>query len=111
MNVADLAALVADKNVVLAVALDDGAVVGMGTLYIIPKVGKKNAYIEDVIVHEKYRGRGLGEQLTRLLIENAKKEGVVSISLTSRSHRVAAHKLYTKLGFSVQETNVFKLKL
>ena len=111
MSTAELEELVNDKNIALVVVQDDGSVVGMGTLYIIPKIGKRNAYIEDVIVDEKYRGQGLGEKLVRELVAIAKEKGVRSITLTSRLQRVAAHKLYEKLGFKTKETNVFQLKL
>ena len=37
--------------------------------------------------------------------------GVVSISLTSRPERVAAHILYEKLGFEKYDTNVFRITL
>ncbi len=107
----ELGVLVKDKNIAIVVARADGEIIGMGTLYMIPKVGKLNAYMEDVIVDEAYRGQGLGEKIVRELVGIAKNQGVKGISLTSRTHRVAAHKLYTKLGFSIFETNVFRLKL
>lgn len=111
MTLQALDEIVNDKNIALAVVKDANRIVGMGTLYIIPKIGKKNAYLEDIIVDEAYRGQGLGGKLTTLLIESARARGVGSITLTSRDIRVAAHKLYTKLGFKIVETNVFKLKL
>jgi ribosomal protein S18 acetylase RimI-like enzyme len=111
MTVQQLQNIVADKNIVLMVVKDDGRVVGMGTLYLIPKIGKTNAYLEDVIVSDQYRGQGLGEKLTRAIIESAREREVGSISLTSSPSRVAAHKLYEKVGFKIKETNVFKLSL
>lgn len=108
---AELALITSDPNVVLMVVKDGETIVGMATLYILQKIGKRSGILEDVIVDEKYRGQGLGEKLMRSLIDEAKKERVSTIALTSRSHRVAAHKLYEKLGFSIQETNVFRLKL
>jgi ribosomal protein S18 acetylase RimI-like enzyme len=110
MGVVELKDLILDADVDLFVARDDERIVGMGALYFIRKIGKCNAYIEDVIVDEAYRGQGLGEKLVRALIETAKQKGVRSITLTSRSERVAAHKLYEKLGFKTKETNVFQLK-
>lgn len=107
----ELSSITADPNIILMVVKDGERVIGMATLYVLPKVGKKNGLIEDVIVDESYRGQGLGEKLVRALLEEGKKANVRSVSLTSRSHRVAAHKLYTKLGFTIQETNVFKLSL
>jgi ribosomal protein S18 acetylase RimI-like enzyme len=107
----ELGKLLSNENLALVVVEDDGRIVGMGSLYVIPKIGKQNAYIEDVIVDESYRGQGLGEKLVRELIDIAKQRGVKSVTLTSRSHRAAAHKLYVKLGFNTVDTNVFKLSL
>jgi ribosomal protein S18 acetylase RimI-like enzyme len=111
LSTEQLERIVEDRNIILMVVKDSGKIIGMATLYILPKIGKCNGIIEDVIVDEKYRGQGLGEKLVRALLEEGKRVGVQSVSLTSRSHRVAAHKLYLKLGFSIQETNVFKLSL
>lgn len=100
-----------NQSCILMVARDDAKVVGMATLEIVPKVGKRVAYLEDVVVSEEYRGQGLGKRLVSKLIEKAKECEVESISLTSRPHRVAAHALYESLGFVKRDTNVFKLTL
>ncbi|HUO56517.1 MAG TPA: GNAT family N-acetyltransferase [Candidatus Paceibacterota bacterium] len=109
MTFEQLEALVEEKMIIVMTIVDNEHIVGMGTLYIIPKIGKTNGLVEDVIVDERYRGQGLGEKLTRAIIEEAKKRGLNSITLTSNSNRVAAHKLYEKVGFVKKETDVFKL--
>lgn len=67
--------------------------------------------VEDVIVREKYRGRGYGAKLMKEVIEFAKKRGMAYIDLTSRPERVAANKLYQKMGWKRRETNVYRLIL
>lgn len=110
-SVADMELLLNDKNIVVMTAKDDEKIVGVATLYIVPKIGKTVAYIEDVVVSSAYRGQGLGEKLVREVIETAKSRNVKSIGLTSRPAREAANKLYQKIGFIRKETNVYKLAL
>lgn len=76
-------------------------------IYISP-TGKK-AWIEDVVVSEIYRGQGVGKKLMEFAIQYAKLEEVSLLTLTSRPFRVAANKLYIKLGFERKETNVYKM--
>jgi ribosomal protein S18 acetylase RimI-like enzyme len=107
----ELKQIIADPNIALAVAQDGKKIVGAASLYIIQKIGKSTGYIEDVVVDEAYRGRGLGTKLMTTLIEVAREKELLSISLTSRPARVAGNKLYQKMGFEQKETNVYRLKL
>ena len=60
----------------------------------------------------KYRGKGLGELLVRHVIEYARRElGDVDLHLTSSPHRLAANKLYQKLGFEKRETNAYEMRV
>ena len=109
MMLADLTELVRDDTAILMVVKDNGHIIGMATLYLILKIGKYNSLLEDVIVDSAYRGQGLGEKLVRAVIDAGKSRGITSVTLTSRPERVAAHKLYEKIGFKTKETDVFKL--
>ncbi len=100
-----------DRNVFLYAAKDDGAIIGIASLYLFPKIGRITARLEDVVVDEKCRGQGIGEKLTRTIIERARREGASSIYLTSQETRVAAHRLYEKVGFKKHETTTFKMSL
>ncbi len=66
------------------------------------------AWIEDVVVDEAARGRGVGEALNRAALELAERRGARSVDLTSRPSREAANRLYRKLGFVERETNVYR---
>ena len=55
--------------------------------------------LEDVYVSEENRGRGLGTQLIKQVIEQAKKRGCYKLIATSRKSRSNVHQLYKKLGF------------
>lgn len=103
--------MLADKNTTLVVAKDGDRIVGVATLYVIQKIGKRIATVEDVVVASDYRGQGLGEKIIRKLIAIARTKKVTTLGLTSRPARVAGNKLYQKVGFVQKETNVYRLKL
>lgn len=63
--------------------------------------------IEDVVVDERYRGRGLGRELMEKVIVALREKHVGGIELTSRPSRIAANALYKSLGFTPRRTNVY----
>jgi L-amino acid N-acyltransferase YncA len=67
--------------------------------------------IEDVVVDEKYRGQGLSKQLVTHAVRFVKEQGIPLIMLTSNPTRIAANKLYQKLGFEQKQTNVYRMNL
>jgi len=111
LGVDDLAAIIKSSSSILFVARDDGEIVGTLTLVVFLIPTGTRAWIEDVVVDESTRGRGVGEALTLAAIDEAKRRGVRSIDLTSRPSRVAANALYVKLGFEHRETNVYRFLL
>jgi len=68
------------------------------------------AWIEDVVVDEAARGRGVGEALNRVAIQRAHDAGARTVDLTSRPSREAANRLYSRLGFEQRDTNVYRLE-
>jgi len=111
VTLSELKAIVKSQNMSLAVAKDGTRIVGVALLVIVQRLGKRAAYIEDVVVDSTYRGEGFGEKIVRKLIAIARAEKVRTIGLTSRPARIAGNKLYQKLGFEKKETNVYRLKL
>jgi ribosomal protein S18 acetylase RimI-like enzyme len=67
--------------------------------------------IEDVIVDENMRRRGIGETLVRQAIELARQAGADGVSLTSNPLREAANQLYQSMGFELRKTNPYFYKL
>ena len=87
-------------------------IVGMITLVSFPKLeGLNKTWIEDLVVDEKYRGKGVANALMEKAFEKAKSLGAKSISLTSRPSRIIANKFYKKLGFKIKKTNYYQLDL
>lgn len=110
-TIEDLQALLANENNTMIVAKDGDKIIGIATLYVFPKIGKRGAYIEDVVVDSAYRGQGLGEKIVREIIAVAREKKADSVYLTSRPVHAAAHKLYQKVGFDTKDTTVFTMKL
>ncbi len=67
--------------------------------------------IEDVVVDEKARRRGIGEALVRHAIELARAAGADGVSLTSNPQREAANQLYRAMGFQLRQTNPYFYRL
>lgn len=103
--------IVEASNSVLLVAADEGKIIGTATVIWNAKPTGVFAHVEDVVVDNGYRGQGIGEKLVRRLIEIARDEGVETIELTSRPVRVAANKLYQKIGFQLKDTNCYEMDL
>ena len=87
------------------------AVVGSLTLVVFRIPTGVRAWIEDVVVDEGARRRGVGEALTVRALEVASQAGARTVDLTSRPAREAANQLYLKLGFQRRDTNVWRMTL
>jgi len=81
----------------------------MISIYRIPD--SKKAYLDDIIVDEHFRGRGIAGLLFEKVIATSKEHNAEYIMLTSNPKRVAGIHLYEKLGFKKRETNVYRLEL
>lgn len=89
--------------------MDNKQIIGMLTLIIFRIPFVKKGLLEDIVVDEKYRGKGIGTKLIATAISQAHKEGVKYLDFTSRPERVTANRLYKRLGFKKRETNVYRL--
>ena len=111
VSLPELQVVLADPNAHLAVERDEtGKVIAMASIFVLHMFGGSEGIVEQIVVHEAHRGKGLGEKIMRKILEVAKRERCRLVDLTSRPHRIAAHALYEKLGFQKRETNVYRLK-
>jgi N-acetylglutamate synthase-like GNAT family acetyltransferase len=97
------ARLDADPKIKLVVAEEEGAVVGCLQLCILPGLSSQGAsrgLIEDVRVDARCRSRGIGEQLVRWAVDEARAQGCKLVELLTHHTRVDAHRFYERLGFS-----------
>jgi ribosomal protein S18 acetylase RimI-like enzyme len=104
----ELAEMVAAPGTNLLLAQDDdGEIIGTLTLLVYRVPTGLKARIEDVVVDEVARCRGVGEALTREALQLAADAGAGSIELTARPRREAANRLYRRLGFERRNTNAY----
>ena len=108
-----LTAIASAQANTLLVARVGGDIVGTLTLVIFPIPTGIRAWIEDVIVDESVRGKSyggkrVGEALTAEAIRIADRAGARTVDLTTRPARVAAGKLYERLGFEQRDSRVYR---
>ena len=97
------------NTVLIARDLRDGArIVGTLTLVVFRIPTGIRAWIEDVVVDETMRGRGVGEALSQEGVSRAVALGARTVELTSRPSREAANRLYQRLGFTLRDSNVYR---
>jgi ribosomal protein S18 acetylase RimI-like enzyme len=110
----ELNALVRSEASTLLIAREPdehGGIAGMLSLAVYRVPTGMRSIVEDVIVDEKMRRRGIAEALMRHAIELAREAGANGVALTSNPQRGAANKLYQALGFQKRETNAYFYKL
>lgn len=106
-----LAEIAASEASHLLIAIEDGHIYGSLTLVIFGIPTGIRAWIEDVVVDDAARGKGVGKLLNQFALDQAKAAGATTVDLTSRPSREAANRLYQRLGFEARETNVYRYKL
>ncbi len=91
------------------VAIEDNKVVGVLISQIINRLVKKRniLFIDDLIVNEKYRNKGIGKLLIQVAINYATSKDCETVELTSYILNVNAHRFYENNGF---EKNHYKFK-
>jgi ribosomal protein S18 acetylase RimI-like enzyme len=110
-SAAELDELIGSPACHLLLARDaGGSIVGMLTLAVFRIPTGLRAWIEDVVVDEAARGKGVGAALTNAAIRLADEHGARTVDLTSRPSREAANRLYQRLGFVQRETNVYRFE-
>jgi ribosomal protein S18 acetylase RimI-like enzyme len=100
--------IVSSPAVTLLIARTDGRISGTLTLVMFPIPTGTRAWIEDVVVDEAAGRKGIGTELSREALRIAQQAGARTVDLTSRPSRVAAGRLYEKIGFQPRETRVYR---
>jgi phosphinothricin acetyltransferase len=111
-NQIDLEDIFKDKNDIhLAYCIENGEIIGIASMCIYTVISGKKAWVEDVVVHENARGKGLGRKLMNKLLEVAKEKELTEVLLFSAENRVAAKQLYEDLGFVMNASKLYKLPI
>jgi len=106
-----LRAIVADPAVTLLLARDGDEIVGTATVIVYTTPFWVKARIDDVVVDEAARGKGVGEALVNACLDIARTRGAQVAELQSGVQRDAANRLYPRMGFKRRESNLYRLQL
>ena len=100
IDVAASREFLADARHRLAVALDEGVVVGFvsAVLYVHPDKPRPELWINEVGVAETHQGRGLGRSLMEAILENARALGCGEAWVLTDRSNAAAMRLYASAG-------------
>jgi len=91
----------------IVIAVDNDKPVGIAMMAKYKVISGYKGMIEDVVVSKEFRGKGIGRQLMKTLLELAEKERLNDVLLFSGHHRLAAIKLYKSLGFKLKESGLY----
>ena len=91
-----------DENYYLLVAKENDKIMGtvLGIVcYSIPMSGMSFMVVEDVIVKEEYRQKGVGRMLFDEIDRISLANNCAYSMLVSSAHRTSAHKFYDSMGY------------
>ena len=97
----------------LFVAREGKRVVAMASLlYTVSTAeGGKAALFEDLVVHPDERKRGIGEALLKHVVDQARAEGVMRITLLTDMQNERAQAMYRRVGFVGSPMKPMRLKI
>ena len=96
---------------ICACCWDNEKLVGMASLATYKVISGHKGMVEDVVVSEELRGKGIGKKLMKILISEGQKLNLSEILLFSGHHRKPAIALYNSLGFNLKNSGMYTLKL
>jgi len=73
------------------------------------KVENDEYYLSNLVVDSKFRGKGIGSILLGHAMENAKKEGCISVILDVDMTSKKAISFYRRIGFKIVDKNEIKI--
>ena len=104
-----LESIIMDKNSVVFVAVEDGAVLGHA-FCVLEETAKngvlvphRSLYIDDICVDEKSRGKHVGKSLCDRVLQYAKEEACYNVTLNVWTLNKNAMAFYKALGFKEQK--------
>ena len=101
-TLAALAAVARQPGMRLVVAVADGAVVGALMMAVLPNLSHHAqpwCQMENLVVDEAHRGRGIGRALMDWCEQEARAAGCYKLQFQSRNHRRVSHRFYRRLGY------------
>lgn len=69
--------------------------------------GGRDAFVDEIYLHEPFRGQGIGRRALEHMIAEAKRLGIVALHLEVDHDNANAQKLYRALGFETRARFIF----
>ena len=98
----------------ILLAIDDSdKIVGMVAVSIVMMTTRRNVYMEDLVVDENCRGKGIGGQMLEAVKEWGRKKGCqrLEFTSTSRENKENAVKFYESHGIMLRDTGQYRAEL
>jgi phosphinothricin acetyltransferase len=99
------------ENLDVAACFEDNLLIGIAMMAKYKVISGHKGMIEDVVVSQDHRGKGIGRELMELLLERAKECKLNDVLLFSGHHRTPAISLYKSLGFTLKDSGLYVKKL
>lgn len=92
--------IISRKDTLIFVAEEDKKLIGLVTLYLLPNMrhGWHRGHVEDFVVSETNRGKGIGTQLFDTVKKYCRENNIKVIKLDSGVDLTGAHRFYEKIG-------------
>ena len=97
-----------ENNYFYAVLNGSGQTVGSLWFVEAPRVGYRVAYVFDIFVKSEHRRQGHANRALAALEIEAAARGLAGIALQVFGHNLSARSLYSKLGYSPTNINLYK---
>lgn len=99
------------KQTIIVICKENNQIIGIAMMATYKVISGYKGMIEDVVVHENYRGRGIGKKLMTKILEEATAIKLTDVLLFSGHHRTTAIALYKSLGFTLKNSGLYTLKI
>ena len=108
-----LRALVADPAATLLVARDGDEIIGTATVIVYTTPFWIKARLDEVVVDQSARGKGVGEAIVHASLDVARDRGAQVAELQSGRGpaRDVANRLYRRMGFQLRDSNLYRFTL
>ena len=108
-----LKAIIADPAVTLLVARDGDEVIGTATVIVYTTPFWIKARLDEVVVDQSARGKGMGKALVLACLGVARDRGAQIVELQSGRGpaREVANRLYRRMGFELRDSNLYRITI
>lgn len=88
----------------------ENTIVGIATIATYKVISGSKGWIEDVVVDEKYRNKGIGRKIIEKILLISKEKDLDEVLLFTEQHRTSALNLYENLGFKQKNSNIYIIR-